>query len=94
MDRQPAAGAVVIDKTQLLELVHEMTDPRRVVPTIYAKCSRLTLGRTLSARRSLPKLASNKRLRARRFSLELKSRSTRSFPMLSTQSLACSVHSS
>ena len=29
MDRQPAAGgAVVIDKTQLLELVHEMTDPR------------------------------------------------------------------
>jgi len=28
MDLQPAAGAVVIDKTQLLELVHEMTDPR------------------------------------------------------------------
>ena len=28
MDRQPAIGAVVIDKTQLLELVHEMTDPR------------------------------------------------------------------
>ena len=28
MDRQPAGGAVVIDKTQLLEVVHEMTDPR------------------------------------------------------------------
>ena len=28
MDRQPAHGALVIDKTQLLELVHEMTDPR------------------------------------------------------------------
>ena len=28
MDLQPAAGALVIDKTQLLELVHEMTDPR------------------------------------------------------------------
>ena len=28
MNLQPAAGAVVIDKTQLLELVHEMTDPR------------------------------------------------------------------
>ena len=28
MDLQPAAGAVVIDKSQLLELVHEMTDPR------------------------------------------------------------------
>jgi hypothetical protein len=28
MDRQPAGGAVVIDKTKLLELVHEMTDPR------------------------------------------------------------------
>ena len=28
MNRQPAIGAVVIDKTQLLELVHEVTDPR------------------------------------------------------------------
>jgi hypothetical protein len=28
MDHQPAAGAIVIDKAQLLELVHEMTDPR------------------------------------------------------------------
>ena len=28
MDLQPAAGAVVIDKAQLLELVHEMTHPR------------------------------------------------------------------
>jgi hypothetical protein len=28
MDLQPAHGALVIDKTQLLELVHEMTDPR------------------------------------------------------------------
>jgi hypothetical protein len=28
MDHQPAAGAVVIDKAQLLELVHEMTDSR------------------------------------------------------------------
>ena len=28
MDLQSAAGAFVIDKTQLLELVHEMTDPR------------------------------------------------------------------
>ena len=28
MDCQPAAGAVVIDKAQLLELIHEMADPR------------------------------------------------------------------
>ena len=28
MDCQPAAGAVVIDKPQFSELVHEMTDPR------------------------------------------------------------------
>ncbi len=28
MDRQSAVGAVVIDKTQLPELVHEMADPR------------------------------------------------------------------
>ena len=27
MDRQSAVGAAVIDKTQLPELVHEMTDP-------------------------------------------------------------------
>ena len=28
MNHQRAGGAVVIDKAQLLELVHEMTDPR------------------------------------------------------------------
>ena len=28
MDCHPAAGAVVIDKAQLLELIHEVTDPR------------------------------------------------------------------
>jgi len=28
MDRQPAARAVVVDKTKLFELVHEMADPR------------------------------------------------------------------
>jgi hypothetical protein len=28
MNRQPAAETVVIDKAQLLELVHEMTDAR------------------------------------------------------------------
>ena len=28
MDGHPAAGAIVIDKAQFLELIHEMTDPR------------------------------------------------------------------
>lgn len=28
MDRQLAAGAVIIDKAKLLELVHEVADPR------------------------------------------------------------------
>ena len=28
MDHQPAHGTIVINKTQFLELVHEMTDPR------------------------------------------------------------------
>ena len=28
MDRQPVHGAVVIDKAQLPELIHEMADPR------------------------------------------------------------------
>src|SRR5438309_11245211 len=45
----------------------------RVVPTLSASVSWLTFGTTGSGRPSLPKLASNRRILARRFSLELKS---------------------
>ena len=45
----------------------------RVVPTISARISWLIFGMTGSVFPSLPKRASSKRTRARRFSLELKS---------------------
>ena len=72
MDRQRAA-AIVIDKAELPELVHEMTDPRPGGAHHLCQLFLIDSGNSVSARLSLPKCASSKRIRARRFSLELKS---------------------
>jgi len=65
--------AVVFDEPELPELVHKEAHGERVVPIISASTSWLILVVTGSARPSLPKLASRRRSRAKRFSLELKS---------------------
>jgi hypothetical protein len=63
--------AVVINKTQFSEFVHEKLTRDRVVPIISAKVSWLIFAMIGSGRPSLPKFARSRSMRASRFSVEL-----------------------
>jgi hypothetical protein len=71
-------AAVVSNQTQFWNLFIKKLTRERVVPIISASVSWLTLAMIGSGRPSLPKLASRRRARARRFSLELNNWSTKS----------------
>ena len=64
---------VVFDEAQFPEAIHKKLTRDRVVPIISANISWLILGSTVSGLLSLPNCASNNRILASRFSLELKS---------------------
>ena len=66
--------ARIIDKAHRQELVCEMTYPRPRGPNHLRQVLVLMLERIVSARLSFPKYTRCKRIRANRFSLELKSR--------------------
>jgi hypothetical protein len=65
--------SVVLDEPKLPEFIQKKLTLERVVPIISANVACVISGITVSGFPSLPKLASNKRIRAKRFSLELKS---------------------
>ena len=69
---------IVVDKAELPKFVHEEAHPRLVVPTISASIFWLIFVVIGSGHPSLPKFASSRRVRAKRFSLELNRWSTRS----------------
>jgi hypothetical protein len=62
----------IIKEAWFPEPVHEKLTRDRVVPTISARVSWLIFGITVPGTPSFPKLASNSRTRASRFSLEQK----------------------
>ena len=66
-------AVIVMNEAELLEFIHKETDSRRVVPTILASVSWLIFGMIGSDLVSFPKWANSSSIRARRFSLELKS---------------------
>ena len=63
--------AVIVDETEFANLFIKKLTLDRVVPTSPASVSWLMLGITSSGLPSFPKLASSRRMRASRFSLEL-----------------------
>jgi hypothetical protein len=65
-------AAVVVDEAHFTESVHEITPLDLVVPTISASVSWLTFKLAGSGLDCSPKFASTNRIRANRFSLELK----------------------
>ena len=70
--------AVVLDEAQFLNLFMKKLTRERVVPIISASIACDTLGSTFCGRSCLPYRARSRRVRASRFSLELKSWSIRS----------------
>ena len=64
---------VVFDKTVLAKAIHEETDAGSGVPIISARASCVISGIRDSGSPGFPNSASNKRILASRFSLELKS---------------------
>jgi hypothetical protein len=64
-------ASVVFNKAHLAEAVHEEADLDRVVPIISARVSCVIIGINVSGPPGLPNSAINRRIRARRFSLEL-----------------------
>jgi hypothetical protein len=65
--------AIVVDETHFTEFVHEWLTRERVVPTIFASVSWLTLAMTFCGLPSFPKFANSSKARASRFSPELNS---------------------